>query len=50
MVERLSFFDYIGGRVIKTDISGDSIDPSLYDRDNGEGRALEAISTVPDTL
>lgn len=43
-------FDYVGGRVIKVDISGDSFNPWAYDRNNGEGRAQEAIATVPDTI
>lgn len=43
-------FDYVGGRVMKVNISGDSFDPWLYDRDNGQGRAAMAIDTVPDTL
>ena len=43
-------FDYVQGRVMKVDISGDSFDSYLYDRDNGEGRAQEAIATVPDTI
>lgn len=43
-------FDYVGGRVMKVNISGDSFDSWLYDRDNGKGRAKKAIDTVPDTL
>lgn len=36
-------FDYLKGRVMKVDLSGDSFSPRLYDRDNGEGSALRAI-------
>ena len=50
LVSSSTKYDYIGGRVIKVDISGNSFDPWLYDRDNGDGRAKEAIDTVPDTL
>ena len=32
-----STIDYFCGRCIKTDLSGDIADPSLYDRDWGEG-------------
>jgi len=43
-------FDYVGGRVLKVNISGDSFDSWLYDRDNGQGRAAQAIATVPDIM
>ena len=41
-------FDYVYGRVMKVNLSGDSFDSWLYDRDNGQGRAKAALSTVPD--
>ncbi len=37
-----SNFDYLLGRVMKIDISGDEIDPWFYDRDRGQG-AVEGI-------
>lgn len=37
-------FDYLQGRVMKIDISGDTIDTWGYDRDNGKG-AAEAVVT-----
>lgn len=39
-------FDYVNGRVIKCDISGDEFDPRLYDRDCGEGAAEAAIDKI----
>lgn len=36
-------FDYLRGRVMKVDLSGDAFDPRLYDRDNGAGAAAEAL-------
>lgn len=39
-------FDYVLGRVIKVDLSGDSFDPWLYDRDNGEGVAARAVARL----
>lgn len=33
-----TYFDYLKGRVMKVDLSGDEIDPYLYDRDNGRNR------------
>ena len=38
-----TYIDYYKGRVIKVDFRGDSFDPALYDRDNGEGSAAEAL-------
>uniref|UniRef100_A0A6C0CAZ2 Uncharacterized protein n=1 Tax=viral metagenome TaxID=1070528 RepID=A0A6C0CAZ2_9ZZZZ len=41
------YADYICGRVIKTDIySEDTVDPSMYDRDNGAG----AFQSVVDKM
>jgi len=39
-------FDYLHGKVMKVRFIGDSsdFDPFLYDRDNGEGAALRAVT------
>lgn len=37
-------FDYLNGRVMKVDITGDGLDPRLYDRDNGPGAARRALA------
>ena len=37
------YFDYLNGRVMKIDLSGEELDPWLYDRDNGQGAAEAAI-------
>ena len=39
-------FDYLQGRVMKLDISGDDFDPWGYDHDNGQGAAQTAIDTL----
>lgn len=37
-------FDYLMGRVLKVDLSGDvGFEEWLYDRDNGEGKAQQAL-------
>lgn len=36
-------FDWVIGRSLKVDLSGDEFDPYLYDRDNGEGVAAKAM-------
>jgi hypothetical protein len=37
------YFDYLRGRVMKVDLSRDSLEERLYDRDNGQGAAYDAI-------
>lgn len=41
-----TYFDYIKGRVLKVDMSGDELDVSLYDRDNGHGAAERALKNL----
>lgn len=38
-----TYFDYLKGRVMKVDISGDTLRCLLYDRDNGDGAAKRAL-------
>ena len=40
------YFDYHNGRVMKVELSGDTLDPWGYDRDNGGG----AVQAVVDSL
>ena len=40
------YFDYLKGRVLKVDLSGNKINPELYDRDYGEGAAQRAIDSL----
>ncbi|MGW4648092.1 hypothetical protein [Kitasatospora sp. NPDC004289] len=37
-------FDYVHGRALKVDISGDSFSPRGFDRDNGPGAARAALA------
>lgn len=42
-----TYFDYLHGRVMKVDLSGDDgFSPFLYDRDNGEGAAALIVATL----
>ena len=43
---RPMYFDYVGGRPIKSDLSGDEFDPRLFDRDAGQGAAARAIEEL----
>ena len=40
------YFDYVKGRILKVDLSGEELDPRLYDRDNGNGAAWAVISRL----
>jgi hypothetical protein len=44
-----SYFDYLKGRVMKVDLSGDTLEECLYDRDNGHGAAYEALKSLLET-
>ena len=46
LLDHQTYFDYLKGRVMKVDLSGDELDPFLYDRDNGQGAAERAIATI----
>lgn len=37
LLKNQTYFDYMHGRVLKVDLSGDEFDERLYDRDCGEG-------------
>lgn len=39
-------FDYLYGRVMKISVSGDELNPWLFDRDNGEGAVEEIINDL----
>jgi hypothetical protein len=40
------YFDYLYGKVLKVDLSGDEFDERLYDRDCGPGAAQRAIDSL----
>ena len=46
LLNKTTFFDYLKGRVMKVDLSGDDLDPRLYDRDNGQGAAERIIKSL----
>ena len=43
------YFDYVQGRVMKVDLSGDELHPHGYDRDNGANAAASIISALRKT-
>ena len=43
-----TYFDYLHGRVLKVDLSGDEFDERLYDRDCGKGAAQRAVDSIRD--
>lgn len=46
IVKQQLSFDYLRGRVMKIDLAGDTFDPYLYDRDNGQGKAYTVIQKL----
>jgi hypothetical protein len=46
VLESDTYVDYLQGRVIKVDFSGEEIDPYLFDRDNGTGALERVVSEV----
>ena len=46
LLKETIYFDYLHGRVMKVNLSGDDLDPSLYDRDNGKGSAAKVIARI----
>ena len=52
LLEQETYFDYLKGRIMKIDLSGDELNPWGYDRDNGNGAAalvIEALRSGDDT-
>ena len=43
LLKEQTYFDYVRGRVTKIKLSGDTLNPALYDRDNGQGAAARAL-------
>lgn len=41
-----TYFDYLQGRVMKVDLSGDELNTRLYNRDNGENAAEKALAVL----
>lgn len=43
LLKQSTYFDYLYGRVLKVDLSGDTFDERLYERDNSPGSAARAL-------
>jgi hypothetical protein len=46
LLKQDTYFDYLYGKVMKVDLSKDSFDPWLYDRDNGTGKAESVLKDL----
>ncbi len=44
------YVDYLKGRVMKVNLSSDTFDPWLYDRDNGDGAAADVVTRLRQSL
>ena len=43
-------FDYLNGRAMKVDLSGDALDTYLYNRDNGHNAAEDALKPLVEKM
>lgn len=43
LLKKSTYFDYLYGRGLKVDLSGDEFDERLYERDNSSGSAARAL-------
>ena len=41
-----TYFDYLHGRVMKVDLSGDTLDPWGFDRDNYDGAVADVVASL----
>ncbi len=41
-----TYFDYVRGRVMKVDLSGDELGTGFYNRDNGDNAAETALAAL----
>ncbi len=46
LLEERTYFDYVEGRVMKVDLSEAEFSQELYDRDNGQGAAENALRSA----
>jgi hypothetical protein len=46
LLETHKYFDYLEGRVMKVDLSGDELRTGGYDCDNGKDAAMDALSQL----
>ena len=49
LLQEQTYFDYVRGRVMKINLSGDTLKTALYDRDNGQGAAARALGVYNGT-
>lgn len=46
LIKRQKSFDYLQGRVMKIDLSGDTLRTGLYNRDNGDNAAEKILKPL----
>lgn len=49
-IAKSGYIDYYCGRAIKTNLSGDSADPWLYDRDAGKGEFERIVKEIRERM
>lgn len=50
LLDKTTYFDYLHGRILKVDLSEDEFDELLYDRDNYQGAAKDAVQMCRDNI
>lgn len=48
--DRKMYFDYLHGRPLKVDLSGDEMSTDLYDRDQGKGAAERIVAALREKM
>ncbi len=46
LLSQQHYFDYLKGRVMKVSFERDTLNPALYDRDNGPGAAERVVNAL----
>lgn len=46
LLQNQTYFDYLKGRVMKVDLSGDELYPGGYDMDNGDGACEKILRSI----
>lgn len=49
LLKQTIYFDYLHGRVMKIDLSGDELATYLYNRDNGSGAVEKILASLKPT-
>ncbi len=46
LLEEDTYFDYLAGRPLKINLKGNTLEPALYDRDQGQGECERIVESL----